>query len=298
MNELSLLGMKYQEVLKNLPWQKETISLLLDGINVKNIFKVIFSVQPVAKFEVLYLQTRFHELKEVSPCLIKIDSPASPYLQKFFAHLDDEWGYIVTSDRPWDEQVKHLRDLLVVLMPPNNQQVMLKIADPLVATELFKIAQETNNQLFGPFNHILTTDILNQEFHHYQKLTKNIIPLTLPYTLTESENNALDKVDIKRSQQNLYQHMQTYFPDFLNHYPKKQRRLAINHIIEEAEQLGYNSPMTQAFYLNIYGYLGDNALQDHPQITQLIKEQNIESLKLAAQRAQQISVQQASKGIA
>lgn len=298
MNVLSSLGIKYQEVIKDLPWQKETISLLLDGINVKNIFKLIYSIKPPAKFEVLYLQTRFHELKEVSPCLIQLDNLNSPYLQKFFEHLDEEWGYILTSDRPWDEQVKHLRDLLVVLMPPNDQEVMLKIADPLVATELFNVAEKTNSHLLGPFNHILTTDILNQELHHYQRSGEKIALPTLPYKLTDLENKALDQVDIKRSQQHLYQHIETYFPDFLNHYPEKQRRLAINHIIEEAEQLGYNSPMTQAFYLNIYGYLGDNALQDHPQITQLIKEQNIESLKLAAQRAQQISVEQASKGIA
>lgn len=47
--------------------------------------------------------------------------------------------------------------------------------------------------------------------------------------------------------------------------------------------------MEQTYYLNIHGYLGNNVLQEHPNIFQLVQQQTLQSLQQAAELAKTIA---------
>lgn len=272
--------------IQQLPWQAESISLLLDGITIKNLLHNFYTQQNQSKFEVLYLQTPFAELYEVSPCLVKIDNSNNPHLKNYLSHLNEEWGYLLISEASWEEQVKHLRNLLVVKQP-NDEQVILKIADPMVADALFGLAEkQADTAFFGPFKQVFTTNIIGNQVNTYQRPEKDIHPLTIPYQLSNEQNEALDQLEIKRANHKLHQHMDRYFPNFLAYYPKETKKQAIDHLIHEANQLIYNTPMAQAYYLNIHGYLGDKTLENYPELSQLVNKKDVSSLKEASDLAQ------------
>lgn len=278
----------YRQQIIELPWQTHQITLLLDGVNVPNILPLLYANNGIKQFEVLFLQTRFQELKEVSPCLIKLESPTSYPVQKFLENINEEWGYLLASQASWDEQVKHLRKLLVVEDDITKKQMLLKIADPQIITALLTIAsEEQDTTLYGPFTDVLTANILDKQITHLQRPNQQILPLEVPYRLSLKESSALDQVDIKRANQQIYAHMQTYFPEFLansgNDYKEQ-----IDQLIKQAEELTYSSVQEQLYYLNIHGYLGMDALQKNQKLTDLVQAKDIESLKEAAQLAKQL----------
>lgn len=283
---MEALQAKLKQQIQQFPWQAESISLLLDGINVKNLLHKFYTQQNQSKFEVLYLQTPFAELYEVSPCLVKIDNSNNPHLLNYLSHLDEEWGYILISDASWEEQIKHLRNLLIVKQP-NDEQVILKIADPMLAGALFELAEkQADSAFFGPFKQIYTTDIIDNQLNNYQRPEQAIQSLATPYQLSNEQNEALDKVEIKRANYKLHQHMERHFPSFLAHYPKATKKQAIDHLIQEANQLTYNTPMAQAYYLNIHGYLGDETLENYPELSQMVNKKDVSLLKEASELAQ------------
>lgn len=286
----------YQQAIEQLPWQTHQITLLLDGINVPNILPLLY-INGTTHFEVLYLNTRLQDIKEVSPCLVRLDSPTSYPVSLFLENINHEWGYFLASQSPWNEQVHHLRSLLIVEDGESQKQMLLKIADPLVMSELLTVAiREQSPALFGPFSHILAVDVFEQRLISMQRpdlssLQQSVPLIKMPYQLTPQENAALDWVDTKRANQQIYNHMQTYFPAFLARYGDRYKS-QIDSIISQAEALGYTSVKAQLYYLNIHGYLGINALQDNPQLAERIYEKNIESLKEAAQLAKQLFEEQ------
>ncbi|UYZ85367.1 DUF4123 domain-containing protein [Entomomonas sp. E2T0] len=285
----------YRQAIQKLPWHTHQITLLLDGINVPNILRLIHANNAIKQFSVLYIQTRFQELKEVSPCLIKLDSSTSYPIEKFLENINNEWGYFLASQSTWEEQVQYLKSLLVVEDALTEQQMLLKIADPQVMAALLSTSiEEQDTTLFGPFTNMLAANVIDKQINYLQRPNQQLIPLSIPYKLTEKQAKALDQVDIKRANQQIYAHMQTYFPEFLTGYGSDYKK-EIDLIISQAEQFGYTSVKEQLYYLNIHGYLGVNALQENAQLASLVKAKNIESLKDAAQLAKQLSE---DKGIA
>lgn len=277
--------------LTNLPWQTHSISLLLDGVNVNNLLHRFYTQNNTSTFEVLYMQTPFAQLYDISPCLVKLDNANNPHLQAYLDNLNNEWGYLLISNQSWQQQIDHLRKLILVELPADNEQTILKIADPMVAKALFGLAEEQQDtQFFGPFNQIYTTDIIDGELNSYQRLDKAIIPLAQPYKLTQEQNLALDKVEEKRNNYQLYQHMQQHFPHFLAHYPEPVKKQAIYQIIQEANSKGYKTPMEQTYYLNIQGYLGDEALQNYPEINSLVNQSTLEKIREAAKLAEELAI--------
>lgn len=286
---VSPLSEQLSQTLTNLPWQNQTVSLLMDGINVENLLHRFYTGENTATFEVLYLQTPFAQLYEVSPCLVKLENTNNQHLQDYLQNLQNEWGYLLVSDHSWQQQIDHLRNLITVHLPQTNEKIILKLADPQVAKALFSLAEtQQDTELFGAFSHIYTTDIIDNEVNHYQRPNKTILPLRTPYTLSEAQNNALDEVEQKRSNYKLYQHMQTYFPDYLAQYPEDNQKQAIYQLIQQANELGYQSQMEQAYYLNIHGFLGDKKLIDYPELTKLINQGKLEPLRTAAELAKQL----------
>lgn len=277
----------YRQEIKKLPWQTHQITLLMDGINVPHILPLLYANNTIKQFDVLYIQTRFQELKEFSPCLINLDTPTSYPIEMFLQHIQDEWGYVLASQAPWQEQIAHLKQLLIVKDQKNSAPILLKIADPLVIEALLRstIAQE-KSILFGPFSHILTYDIIDQTIINLHRPTGLINKLVIPYQLTLQESQALDQVDIKRANQQIYIHMYKYFPDFIN--KQENANASIKQLIAQAEQEGFTSVQEQLYYLNIHGYLGNNALK-HQELANLIAKRDIESLKQAAHIAQQLA---------
>lgn len=286
--DLSSLKTDYRQAIKALPWQTHRITLLLDGINTPDLLPMIYAEQVVKEFEILYVQTRFTELRDVSPCLIALNSPNDYPLDKFLDNLHAEWGYCLVSRASWAEQVRHLRNLLVIKGSELDRQMLLKIADPQVITALLNNAIQCRNPtLFGPFERVLTYDVIDERIYDLRRPEGTIYPIISPYQLTPQESDALDWVDVKRANQQIYAHIVNYFPNFPADGGNQRR--AIDWLIGQAEQKGYTSLQEQLYYLNIHGYLGVNALEQYPQLGDLISKKDIESLKEAAHLAEKLA---------
>lgn len=287
---IHLLREQTNRQLIELPWHSQTVSLLMDGINIQDLLHRFYTKGNTSPFEVLYLQTPFAQLYEVSPCLVKLDNINNRHLQDCLQNLEHEWGYLLVSDQDWQQQINHLRNLITVQLPETNEQIILKLADPQVGKALFSLAEaQEDTEFFGPFTHIYTTDVIDNQINHYQRPDKTIIPLNIPYTLSLEQNKALDEVELKRNKHKLYQHMQTYFPAFLEAYPEPEKKQILNTIIHEATNMGYETPMEYTYYLNIHGYLGKEALNQYPEINQLVKKQTLSGLRQAAELAKDIA---------
>lgn len=290
--EAKLIQQVRQQIAR-LPWQTHTISLLLDGININNLLHRFYTRGNTSTFEVLYLQTPFDKLYEISPCLVKLDSQTNQHLEAYLANLQNDWGYILVSDQDWQQQTSHLRNLVTAKLPNSEEQIILKIADPLLAKGLFSLSEKQQNaELFGPFSHIYTTDIIDNQHNSYTRPGKAISSLKLPFQLSEQQNAAIDEVEQKRSNHQLYLHMQEYFPTYLANSVELTPQQTVNNLIQSAQSKGYFSQMGQAYFLNLHGYLGEEVLTTYPEIASLVEQRDLDAIRQASEMAEAISLKE------
>lgn len=257
------------EGLKGLPdglnWNA-SVGLLLDGVSVRNLPRQLYRWLGNPEFEPLYLGTCWKELIDLSPCFIRIASRNNPALDEFLANLRQEWGYLLVSNRPWSEQLDHLR-WLVNVRHPQGENVMLRFADPAVGMALFSHAERLNDvALFGPFSQIVVADPVRDCWH----LMKRPGPVPdahydLPYALSDDQLALIEEAAFSRIVMRVEQHLGEQFPAFQQASTMTTWEQA-RHLAKTAYGRGFFSEQDILLYANIHGYLGEQALQEHPDL--------------------------------
>ena len=253
-----------------LDWQGCS-GLLLDAVRLIKLSQHLEQWTNPWVFEHLYTGPQMAGLEYVSPRVMKVEDPHHPVLQQFLAKADEEWGYVLFSDGPWQSLVEHLRWLTVVRMP-HEQKVFLRVADPSVMHALLNLAVEAGDPtLFGPCHQILIADGARDSWHLLQRPgpAPTAQHATL-YQLSTQEASALDDVSFRNVVLRLDQHLRHYFPAYQANLSVTQRWAQMQALATSAYDRGFNSELDITLYANIHGYLGEDALQHHPDLQHLL----------------------------
>ena len=253
-----------------LDWQN-CGGLLIDAVTMLNLPHQLEQWTNAWVYEPLYVGSPMAALAELSPRILKVDNPQHPVLQQFLAHTDEEWGYLLFCDGPWQSLIDHLRWLTVVRMA-HEQNVFLRLADPSVVHGLLKLAVEAGDAtLFGPCKQILIADGGLGCWHLHQRPgPAPTVPQGTRYQLSVQQTDALDEVSFRNVVMDLNRHMTHYFPGYQAHVSASGRWEHLHVLAEESYTRGFNSKLDITLFANIHGYLGELALQDHPDLERLL----------------------------
>ncbi|MBD9426570.1 DUF4123 domain-containing protein [Pseudomonas sp. PDM15] len=281
------------ELPAGLPWDAQA-SLLLDGVSVEELPRRLYEWSSEPDFEPLYADTRWSDLSDVSPCLVRLSGPRDPALVQHLQHANEEWGYLLFSKADREDQLIHLRWLSSV-KHPLGKEMLLRLADPAVAEVLFRHAVQTGDAtLFGPFEHIALVDHTRHTWLQYSRpTTESGISRENPYQLSEDQLELLGEVSLRSCVIQLDAHMQEFFPDYRPRLCGVDRWQHLYELASSAYADGFNSERAITLYANIFGFLGEQALDRHADIAALLNttsaaapEQRVElAAELARERA-------------
>lgn len=268
---------------QDLPWQTKAY-LLLDGVSVPELEKRLHRWENDA--DCLYLNTRWHELTDISPYLILLKGPHDPLLEYFHEHSALEWGYLLFSDANAQTLCGHFRSLLAVEHPTGGE-VMLRVADPAVAHQLLSLAEHAHSaRWFGPIKHVCIPDVLHANWLHHSRPGSAVADEQLTYRLTDQELTALGEVEFRGIALDLSDHLKTFFPVFMAPLSTLERQRYALHVAQEAYLSGFASEQEITLYANVLGYLSGQPITDHPDIAQLLTQPSsqtpLKRLELAA----------------
>lgn len=257
-----------------LPWDAPAY-LLLDGISVERLSQRLYEWSASPDFDVLYLDTPWAELSDVSPCLIRLSGQQDPALTAFLHNSHDEWGYLLFSHANRDELLSHLR-WLVSVRHPLGEEMLLRLADPVVIHALLEPAMRVaDTTLFGPIDHIVSADSLhNCWYQHSSPGVASVNDHGRTYQLTDEQVQRLGEVSFRNMLIGLDAHMREYFPAFQQSLDSVQRSQHLKALAERGYAQGFHSEHEITLYANIFGLLGDGALQAHADIAALLTQKS------------------------
>ncbi|WP_280041698.1 DUF4123 domain-containing protein [Pseudomonas sp. Hg5Tf] len=270
---------------QELPWMTPAY-LLLDGVSMPDLLQRLhpWGNPPYS----LYLNTRWHELSDISPCLVPLTGRDDPLLAHFQEHAALEWGYLLFSDADVHRLCEHWRHLLSVEQA-QGVEVMPRIADPAVMHQLFGIAvQDGSARWFGPVTHVCLPDGVEATWRQHAR-TPQASAEPASYRLTDQQLTALGDVEFRNTVSSVCEHLQQYFPDFMATVAPPERRQYVQTLAGDAYQLGFASPQEITLYANVFGYLGGRPLADHPDIVQLLTESTPDAPLTRVRRAAELA---------
>jgi hypothetical protein len=251
------------------PWG-QTVGLLLDAIQVKNLLQRLYQWNPAPRVSVLYHGTRWAEISRLSPCLVRLHDPDDPVLLQFLAHTQELWGYLLVSDGSWDELVAHIR-WLTCFHPPQGEDMYLRISDPAVALALFAAERAPGLDLFGPCQQIVVSNAPRDGWAQLKRPGEKYIPqYDKTFVASDAQWRALKGVAFDKSMGALYQHMQRFFPGYRAELTSEQRLERIHQLARSAIEKGFETKQEIWLYANVFGFLGDNVLEQYPDIAELL----------------------------
>jgi hypothetical protein len=256
---------------QGLPWNG-TVGLLLDGVSVEKLPQHLYQWTENPEFEPLYLGTRWAELGDISPCLVQIKAQNNPVMTRFLNASRQEWGHLVFSDQSWDQLVAHFRWLTSV-MHPLGEEVLLRIADPAVTHALLSHAETIKDPtLFGPCKQIVTADAALDCWYINNRPGNAPEPdHSKRYRLSEAQLSQLDEVNFRNVVMRLDAHMQEYFPSYQAQSTPQQRWEHLHALASTSYDRGFNTELDITLYANIHGFLGERALEEHPDLDAILK---------------------------
>ena len=256
---------------QGLPWNG-TVGLLLDGVSVEKLPQHLYQWTENPEFEPLYLGTRWAELGDISPCLVQIKAQNNPVLTRFLNASRQEWGHLVFSDQSWEQLVAHFRWLTSV-MHPLGEEVLLRIADPAVTHALLAHAETIKDPtLFGPCKQIVTADAALDCWYINNRPGNAPEPdHSKRYRLSEAQLSQLDEVNFRNVVMRLDAHMQEYFPSYQAQSTPQQRWEHLHALASTSYDRGFNTELDITLYANIHGFLGEQALEEHPDLDAILK---------------------------
>jgi len=267
-----------------LPWDASAY-LLLDGISVDGLAQRLYEWSESPDLDVLYLDTPWAQLHDVSPCLIPLNGQQDPALAAFVQSSHDEWGYLLFSRASRDEVLNHLR-WLIALRHPQGEAMLLRLADPAVMQALLEPTQrDADATLWGPIEQIVAADRMQNSWHQLQRPgSAPVARHDRPYRLSDAQLERLGEVAFRGILIRLDQHLREYFPDYQQALSSPERWQHLRMLAEQAYAQGFNSEQDITLYANIFGLLGDDALQAHADIAELLTQK---SSRTPSQRIEQ-----------
>ena len=251
------------------PWDR-TVGLLLDALQVKDLLRRVYEWSPASQVDALYLGTQWASISHCSPCLIRLRDRDDPVLLQFLANAQHPWGYLLVSDGSWQQLLMHMR-WLTSFQPPQDEELYLRISDPEVARALFGADVYPHAELFGPCQQIIVANTPLAGWTHYSRYAEAAIPTyEKPYMASDAQWTALKSMAFDKSIAALYLHMQRFFPESRADLDPRQRLEHLHQLARSAIERGFESEREIWLYANVFGFLGDDVLVQHPDIAELL----------------------------
>lgn len=256
----------------DLPWG-QTVGLLLDALQVKDLIRRLYEWSPSPEVSVLYNGTQWAQISQLSPCLVRLRDCNDPALLQFLANASSGWGYLLISDGSWDDLVAHLR-WLTSIRPALYDEMYLRISQPDVAHALFAPEHHPCAELFGPCQMIIAHYPM-QGWRQYSRQGDRPAALYRePYTPNDSQWAALKAIAYRKSVNQLYQHMRRFFPEYRADLSAEQRLERVDQLVASAIDSGFRTRQEIWLYANVFGFLGDEGLKEHPDIVELLSKES------------------------
>ena len=274
----------------DLPWAVPAY-LLLDGVSVPDLLPQLRRWgRPIY---CLYLNTRWHELSDISPCLVALEGSGDPLLTWFGEHAALEWGYLLFSAANVQTLLEHWRRLLSVEQA-DGVAIMPRIADPAVMHQLLRLAEQGNSaRWFGPVAHVCLPDGVEGAWHQHRRLDQaRAEPQS--YRLTDQELTALGEVEFRNVVSGLSGYLQEYFPAFMASFAPPERRQYAQELTSEAYRQGFSTEQDVTLYAIVFACLAGQPVTEHPDIAQLLAGEAVGTPLARAERAAELAVSRAN----
>lgn len=265
--------------------EKQTLYLLVDGGQIKNIAQSLYQIPDLPPLEPLFLYPPHDELKDVSPYLVTVTDNVKRW---FLAQNNPTAGFFFSSAWTLTDICEHYHQLIQVLTPYGNE-VYLKMAHSEVAWVL--LASHTAC-FWQPMQKVWLPTRLGWKV--IARPSDIGASSAFPYKIDDSQweafggivwRNLLESVDIFITEE--FPHLKQRSDDF-DGWVAQQATLAY--------QQGFSTECDQLHYFNIIGLLGEPAVTAEspwPDIGTLVTQPSLKTpaqrIEMASELAQQYS---------
>ncbi|MDD1783216.1 DUF4123 domain-containing protein [Enterovibrio sp. ZSDZ35] len=254
--------------------------LILDGTQIPNVETLLYQVEGNPKYEPIYFNSPWSELKEVSPCVVVATWNLVDWFRK---NANANQGYFFSSFANLEDVAETMRGVIQV-KTPYGSSVFYKMAHAEAAWVLF------DDESPALWHNIEQVWLPTRDGWK----TKNK-PSTLssspqqPITFTDKQWAQLGQISWRNSLEKIEKHITKWFnhslPQTDNHWVREQA--------SRAYQKGFSSERDLLQYFTVLGFLGEKALTEeaYPELYQLVNapsaqtpSQRIEKAALLAER--------------
>lgn len=265
----------------------ETLYLLVDGAQIDELAKQLYSLSGELELEPIYLDEPYDALISVSPYLIRATEPVKRW---FLERNEAMAGYFLSSSLPLSQVADGLRSMIKV-ESPYGSTVFAKMAN----TECGFVLLSTGvSNLWAVMNQAWLPTRMG-----WQHLSKPdaLMPVNEKiYKLSDEQWQLMGNVSWHNTLEKIEKHMQHWFPDTLAKFSNHANWLAEQ--AQTAYQKGFSSERDLLMFFNVLGFVGQQAVQEpiYPDLYQLIHQSSQQTpsqrIEAAANLAYQYSQSQ------
>lgn len=262
--------------------------LVLDGAQIDGLLRRIYELEPDPEFHLLYQQTRYAELADVGPVLVRAE-PSSNLYAEFQSHWMATAGVRFDSPMPESSLVEHLRSL-IHLRTSGDVVLLFRYYDPrILHLWLESLNDAERAHAMGPIANIQLLDPQTGQTQVYQNptLTDGQAYDSAPWLQMDSDQ--LAQLNMARQQcfdQRLIEHVNTWFPACLANVGEQGRQEWAAQCRSQAAEYGYSTAREVARWAGCTALLGSQfptapeheiyrALLTEPQATPMQRLDNV-----------------------
>lgn len=216
--------------------------LILDGAQIGDLIKTIYRLQPAAEIDILYLNTPFAELQEVSPVLVKI-TPNNALYQHFQAQWQNTAGIHMIATGDLYSLGNHLRTSLQAKI--NGQAYFFRFYDPrILSLWLETLTKQQQQQFMGSISKLYLPDPNTGELIEYTNDTPLIaVTVNTPWIeLNEAQLHHLNQARKAQTKQRILSDLARFFPEKIQPMSEQQQEQLFNTSYDKAKQYQLDSP--------------------------------------------------------
>ncbi|MBV7515841.1 DUF4123 domain-containing protein [Pseudomonas sp. PDM25] len=253
--------------------------LLLDGALIDNLPNRLFELGCGTAFQLLYQQTAYSSLVEVSPVLVPV-FPNSPLAHTFTREWSATAGIWLESEADEASVLQHLRSLIHARVE-GEVMVFFRYYDPrITGLWLTNLEPQTRNRMMGPIRRILLPESVHPFSALYQE---NPEQPTAQYAdkpwlfLTSDQLDHLSEAKRQRLAWQLIEYCQHHFPQRLQGLDGAGQQQWAASCQRSADRHGYSAVDEVMRWVNLYAVLGDDFpdAPDQASYRQLLGEKGV-----------------------
>ncbi|MGE1156993.1 DUF4123 domain-containing protein [Pseudomonas kitaguniensis] len=191
--------------------------LLLDGAKIENLPTRLYSLDEAPTLDWLYRATPYQAVFDVGPVLIAVRTN-SPLERAFTEHWQHDAGVMIESDAPMEQLAEHLRSLIHARVS-GDVSLLFRYYDPRVMRHwLPALGSDEKDRMMGPLSRVRLPAREGQEeqwvVREHRQSAQQYAERPWLY-LDEQQLQQLNEGKLEAFDQQLLEHVRTYFPDCL-----------------------------------------------------------------------------------